>query len=425
MAEHAASFPAGGSTNGYSVLLSAYACEPGLGSEQAVGWGWAVGLGRRCRHITVITRESNRARIEAWRRDNALPNVEFHYCDLPRWQRFWKRGNTGVHLYYFLWQVKAYRLARMLARTVKFDVVHHVTFVNMRMPSFMGRLGLPFIFGPVAGGEYSPRALWWRFPWRERLGEMFRWLSMSWIRVSPFMVATFRDATLVLATSEQTAALVPLRYRSKTRQMLAVSFDEPMPESKYVSASRDDIEIVFAGHCQQLKGMEFGLRAFARAAEGLPRISLTIVGTGPALPKWKDLVQELGVNNRVRWRAPTSRAAFLESLSRFDVMLFPSLHDSGGLVVLEALAAGLPVICLDVGGPGLIVDDTCGIKVQATDGDQVVDGLESAIRKLAVNGGLRDRLSVGARQRIAEQFTLDTKVDRMLMLYGDAVHASR
>ena len=48
-----------------------------------------------------------------------------------------------------------------------------------------------------------------------------------------------------------------------------------------------------------------------------------------------------------------------------DIFVFPSLRDSGGLVVLEAMAHGLPVVCADLGGPGLIVDETCGRAVSA------------------------------------------------------------
>ncbi len=141
------------------ILLSAYACEPGFGSEAAVGWTWASQLGPE-HEVHVITRESNRAAIEAELAVRPLPRVHFSYFDLPPWIRAWKRGNRGVHLYYFLWQIGAYRVARALHEAVAFDVVHHVTFASVRFPSWMGLLGPPFIFGPVGGGEYSPRALW-------------------------------------------------------------------------------------------------------------------------------------------------------------------------------------------------------------------------------------------------------------------------
>ncbi|MCZ6744779.1 MAG: glycosyltransferase family 1 protein, partial [Alphaproteobacteria bacterium] len=141
------------------ILLSAYACEPNKGSEPEVGWRWALELARLGHEVWVLTRENNRTSIEAGlARQNPLPNLHFAYYDLPPWARWWKRGARGVHLYYRLWQWGAYRLAKKLHRQHGFDRAHHVTFVSLRHPTFLRRLGVPFVFGPVAGGE--------RVPWR-------------------------------------------------------------------------------------------------------------------------------------------------------------------------------------------------------------------------------------------------------------------
>src|SRR5579863_8818497 len=137
------------------LLVSAYACEPGKGSEPGVGWNWVQALVRRGYHVQVITRSNNREAIEndsTWRREE----LAFHYYDLPGWMRRWKRWPGGIYLYYLLWQIGALRVARRLHAAERFDRVHHVTFASYRQPSFMGRLGIPFIFGPVGGGETTP-----------------------------------------------------------------------------------------------------------------------------------------------------------------------------------------------------------------------------------------------------------------------------
>src|SRR3954453_14891054 len=95
------------------LLVSAYACEPGKGSEPAVGWNWVQALVRRGYEVHVITRSNNRAAIEsdAGSRQRTLT---FHYYDLPGWARAWKRRAGGIYVYYLLWQMGAYRLARRL-----------------------------------------------------------------------------------------------------------------------------------------------------------------------------------------------------------------------------------------------------------------------------------------------------------------------
>src|SRR6516164_1163816 len=98
------------------VLVSAYACEPGMGSEPGIGWNTVRELGQR-HEVWVITRANNQAKIESALASSPMPSVHFVYFDLPKWSRFWKRGSRAVNLYYYLWQLGAYFTARKLMRS--------------------------------------------------------------------------------------------------------------------------------------------------------------------------------------------------------------------------------------------------------------------------------------------------------------------
>ena len=159
------------------ILMSAYACEPSKGSEPGVGWRWALETARLGHEVWTVTRENNRAGIEAGLAPlgAALASrLHFVYYDLPPRLRTWKRGGRGVHLYYFLWQWGAYRRARQLHRRQRFDAVHHITFGVTRQPSFMGRLGIPFVLGPLGGAERAPLALRRHFPFAGFVRDMAR-----------------------------------------------------------------------------------------------------------------------------------------------------------------------------------------------------------------------------------------------------------
>ena len=142
------------------LLLSAYACEPGRGSEPGVGWNWAIELRALGHDVWVLTRANNQGRIE-----QALESLDrtrrpnFLYFDLPYWLRWWKRGGHGVRLYYYLWQIGVLRVARQAHAIHRFEAVQHLTFGVFRQPSLMGRLGIPFVLGPVGGGEQTPAGL--------------------------------------------------------------------------------------------------------------------------------------------------------------------------------------------------------------------------------------------------------------------------
>src|ERR1700680_3319916 len=99
------------------ILVSAYACEPGKGSEPGVGWNWVMQVAR-FHEVWVITRANNRQAIEAAGATQPGQQVHWVYVALPRWARLWKRGPRGVHLYYYLWQVGAYVVAKRLHKEV-------------------------------------------------------------------------------------------------------------------------------------------------------------------------------------------------------------------------------------------------------------------------------------------------------------------
>jgi glycosyltransferase involved in cell wall biosynthesis len=389
--------------NNLNILLSAYACEPGKGSEPGVGWHWAVELARAGHHVTIITRSNNREGIErALLTEPAASHLDFHYCDLPAWARRWKKGGRGVHLYYLLWQAFAYGVGRRLVRTRHFDLVQHITFVSARQPSFMGLLGVPFVFGPVSGGETAPMKLRGVMPpadrRRERLRDLINWA----VRFDPLLHLTFASAKRILVTSASTRELVPRLYRRKVDIRFAIGIDAPArPATRTASAT---FKVLYAGRLVGLKGLPLAIEAFARFHKEVPDSSFTIVGSGPMLQQLTDLERSLGTGDSVVHIPEIAQDALLAMYADFDVLLFPSLRESGGMVVLEAMACGTPVVCLDQNGPGTLVDHTCGKAVRAgsTTRAEVVDQLAAALHDLATDPSLRRKLSEGARVRAHE-----------------------
>jgi len=383
------------------ILLSAYACEPDKGSEPAVGWNWAVQLAERGHEVVVITRANNRQSIEREMAAHPRPSLRFSYYDLPSWLRSFKKGRRGIHLYYLLWQFGAYLAARHLVRERRFDVVHHVTFVSVRQPSFMGWLGIPFIFGPVGGGEHTPPLLKKMFSRKNRITEALREFVNNCVRFDPLMWQTFASAQVIYVTSGQSLELIPRRFRVKTRVHLAIGILETdIPVSTLPDNERVG-KFLFCGKLIYWKGPELAVRAFARVAARLPGATLTFIGGGAEQQSLQRLARDFGVSDRIEWRAAVARSDMLSLYRDFGLFLYPSLHDSGGMVVLEALACGLPIVCLKLGGPGLIVDESCGIAVgvQSKNVEQVVSELESALFRLAVSGESRKALVQGAVSR--------------------------
>lgn len=385
------------------ILLSAYACEPHKGSEPAVGWNWMLALVERGQKVSVLTRQNNRPSIEAEIESRSLAVQPFYY-DLPPWCLRWKRWPGGLYIYYLLWQVGAYRKARKIHQAERFDAVHHITFVTFRQPSFMGRLGIPFILGPVGGGENSPRSLRAGMSFSGRIREAFRDVLIAFARLDPLMRQAFSKASVIACTTRETLGNIPARYQSKCMVLPAIGIDPPpvLPPPAAAAAPT----FLFIGRLLYWKGLHLVLRAMPEVLSRLPNARLRIVGEGKDAQWLKQVAEEAGVSANVDWIAHLPHHEISSAYRGHVAFVFPSLHDSGGMVVLESLAAQLPVICLDLGGPGVFVDSSCGIVIDTShqsDGS-VQHSISEAMIQLAEQPLLRETLAAGCAAR-ARQFS--------------------
>ena len=401
------------------VLVSAYACEPGKGSEPGVGWNWVRQIARFADDVRVITRANNREVIEKTLKEEPLPNVHWVYFDLPRWARFWKKGQRGVHLYYYLWQVGIYFLTRRLHRDVKFDLVHHVTFVNYWMPSFLALLPVPFVWGPVGGSDSTPTSFYPTFSLRGRLYEWVRGLALRLGELDPFTKMTARRSAVALATTRETAErLTRLGVRRvSVVSQVALPEDEIRQLSEFPLHWGNPFRLLSLGRLLHWKGFHLGLMAFARFARERPRSEYWFVGDGPERRNLERLAGELGVADKVRFWGALPRAEALQKLAACDVLVHPSLHDSGGWVIVEAMAAGRPVICLDLGGPALQVTRNTGFKILARLPEQAVKDLTEAMLNLSIDEALRQQMGEAARRRVRDAFSWERRGNEINDIY--------
>ncbi len=400
------------------VLVSAYACEPEKGSEPGVGWNCARQIAR-FHEVWLITRASNRSVIEAGLAAAPLPGAHFVYFDLPRWMRFWKRGRRGVLLYYYLWQIGAYFVVKKLHRNIGFDLAHHVTFVKYWAPSFLALLGVPFIWGPVGGAESAPRGFQRSLSPRGKLHELMRDLARRLGELDPFVRRTARRSTIALATTIETEQR--LQALGCRRTLVYSEAGVPPEDLRRLAAlparHGNPYRVISIGTLLHLKGFHLGLRAFARLQQGRPATEYWIIGDGPERKRLEGLARELSVAEKVVFWGALPRDQVLQKLADCDLLLHPSLHDSGGWVCLEAMAAGRPVVCLDLGGPALQVTQDTGVKVPADEPHNVVRGLAAAMARLSQDQNLQQRMGDAGRKRTRDHFCWDQKGRQLTQFY--------
>jgi len=187
------------------VLQIGFACEPERGSEPSVGWNVAW---RAAQYgpVWVITDPSHREKIESWLVDHPGTDLHMAYHPMPSWTQWMWRIQFTVNVYYYLWNIGAAKLAKRMHAEHHFDVVHHVTYVRYWMPSAGAALGIPFVWGPVGGGESAPpgflRGVGLKGLLEENLRALMRWVFER----DPRLRRTAEAATVAIACSEDTAA---------------------------------------------------------------------------------------------------------------------------------------------------------------------------------------------------------------------------
>ncbi|HEY2119655.1 MAG TPA: glycosyltransferase [Candidatus Acidoferrum sp.] len=163
------------------------------------------------------------------------------------------------------------------------------------------------------------------------------------------------------------------------------------------------MNLLFVGRLLPWKGIHLALKAIAALGPQSKDVHLTIVGSGSDHARLQHLARRLGLTESVSWIPWMKREQLFRMYSQFDLFLFPSLHDSGGMAVLEAMSFGLPVLCLDLGGPAISVDSTCGkvIPTNRRTEEEVVSTISSSLSQLLSDRSLLEPLSLAAASRVS------------------------
>jgi glycosyltransferase involved in cell wall biosynthesis len=385
------------------VLLSAYACEPNKGSEPEVGWQRALHMKAYADEVWVLTRSNNQTVIEADLKSHT-PGLYFIYYDLPEWALKLKKQLWFLRVYFILWQWGAYRLASRLHSEKPFNYVYHVTMSGMQSGSFMGRLGIPFIIGPIGGGERTPFRLRRTMPMLCKIKELLRDLGIIYQRYSPITRSALAAAERIYASSPDSLRLVSPKWRLKAEVQLSIATcGHAFQQIERLPPKLP--RFVYVGRLLHWKGVHFAIRAFAVVKKIIPAAMLTLIGSGPDERWLRNVAKRCGVKDTVEFAGHVPTPQLIDTLRSSTAFVFPSLHDSGGMVALEALTEGLPVVCLDLGGPGTVVNSSCGVVVSTADADeaQTVTGIADAMIALgSMPVDAWKRLSMGAIARANE-----------------------
>src|SRR5436190_21596253 len=381
------------------VLMIAYACNPEGSGEHWLGWGWAEQAARSF-DVDLITTTNASTQVE--RAARAL-GITPHFVGVPDWLRKLTDLTKTSWLRKVWWQKKSFALAKALHALKPFDLVHQTTFHTFRVPFLVTDLGVPSVWGPIAGGERVPPGFE-AYLGTARRGEAGRnFLNRLSLRV-PSVKRSLRKASVLFVSNKTTLDFLPAEVREKSRVVPANAL-RPQDEACQPpppKASGESLKLLYVGNCVATRSLPLVFEALKES--GLTDYELKIVGGGPALDDWRRRAAELELGERVKFVGKGPFAELKGFYDDADALVFPALRDSGGSALLEAMAQYLPVICLDWAGPGEMVDANSGAKIAVSNPRQTVKDFAAVLVRMKNEPAWRNRLASAGRARALEVF---------------------
>lgn len=367
------------------VLISAYACEPNRGSEPGAGYA-LVRAASDVAECWVLTRTNNVVPLRdalanhPTRHPVHLVPVDAHPAVL------WAKRRLGaVRPYYMLWQRLARRVAIDLDEEIDFDLIHHATMSSFWLP--IGVLGMakPIVVGPVSGGTLTPRSMLVYLGARGIALDAARW-AISRLAGIVMGAQWRRSVSVLLAQNEEMRAYAEKVLAGAGTKIVVHSHASNPPLQTCTGVTHRTREVLFVGRLLTWKGVLLALESFATAKVADAR--LVFIGDGEARRLLSKRIRELGLEDCVDFAGALPRDEVLRRMCAAAALLFPSFHDSAGFVVSEALSLGLPVVCLDHGGPGYLRTlwpETPAAAVGVGPRPAVLNEMARAIREFVVN----------------------------------------
>ena len=384
------------------ILLVAFSCQPGKGSEPGVGWNWAV-QAAKTQDVWVLTRSKMKKYVEPAIPEELKDSLHFLYAPSSK-----KLRKLTIYLEYLAWQHTAFRYAKKYCREMQFDYVWSITFGNMFLPTYMYKLGLPFIWGPVGGAEQVPKQYWKEFPFKKRCVHMLKYWMGQHIKLLPWIWKPAKEAALIIARTQATKELFPQDMQDKVQVHLeaCVDMEKDFCFDLALAAQlkkSNGINLLYTGRIIDIKNIPMLVSIMKDIKKDYPDCRLHILGDGDERAESEDLVKKYGIQNNVVFYGNVPRASLLKAVQECDAFVFPSLREGAPWSLLEAMAFEKPIVAYDLNGmhDTLSPEGAILVNIDGKTPSEAKDAFLVGMQKLlCMSRTEKDRMGLAARKRL-------------------------
>lgn len=363
-----------------NILYIAYSCAPDHGSEDKIGWNvpLAAAAGNR---VFVITKEEHRDAIEAYRKTHALPGITFYYVDIPGvYKKILKKG-AAYSVRLNIWHRRAFPLAKKLCAEEPIDIIHQITPIEFRSIGGYWRIkNTGFVCGPLGGGECIPRGLT-AYAKNHMLVERIRAILNRMARLKYRLTGALKKCDYVLFANHETKAYISDLIDGVPHEVYfdnGIGLRDISPRLDDFTPRSSPCTFLVAGRMAYRKGHDLLLDALKRIPKEMA-YTCRIVGDGPELSRLKERAIQEGLTETVAFTGKVPFTQMREEYRNADVFVMPSIRETSGAVLLEAMSKAMPVITANHFGGAVILDETSGWLFDGEDRESCIENLKNTL----------------------------------------------
>lgn len=400
------------------VLLFAPHYDRNTPGESWSTYKWVQGISAHC-ETTVLTMHGPGWDLQA----SPIDAKEIVNWTDPKIPGMTGRVAWELKPYYPSFYSRARRwLKDAMRRGCRFDVVHQINPLALRYPCPARGLGVQYVIGPLAGSLPTPAGFANEVKERHWFRKL-REVDKIRLRYDPWLRSSYSGAALMLGVAPYVKELLSLSGIKRFEVSSETGVESVAERVKVPPGLGEPLKLLFVGRIIRTKGVIDAIRAVGLVS-GQVSVEFHVLGDGDNMAECKRLISELGLEKTVHLHGRAPRSEVNKWYTDAHAFLFPSFREPSGNVVFEALGHGLPVITSTVGGPGTVVTEKCGFRVNPESPEQYARGLADCILTLGRNPELLASLSNGALRRMEEWAYWPEKITKLLNLYEEVANGT-
>lgn len=393
-----------------NYLISAYSVNPYKGSEDSIGWNWVLQYEKNYKEgdrIILLTKKFNEKDTRRGLKEFNIQHVELVIVDVPNALNWFREKHSAFHhMYYILWQHWAWLWVKHSG--IHFDVIHHVTMNDYRIPSELYKAkGAKVIWGPMGGAQVTPRPL--KVYEKNQLVASFREFvnkSCSW---NPFYKKALRSYYKIYCINNETQKQISRIVGKDVPLMPELALRDEYKNLPIRKGNNDILKIVFVGRLIGKKEIAFLVDALSLMPTDM-NWELLIFGDGDDHALIEKQIADSGIGKNVKLMGNRPLNQIAEAYQQADVFVLPSLRETSGNVLLEAMAYAVPIVAFDTSFCRLLKEVDCGVFVNT---DQALEGIKEdwckAIVTLGQDKELAKQMGLNGYKYVNSKLTWDEK----------------